>query len=108
MTGTKANRGQRGKYFPLDFLVAYVLCVPLSSPSGTGKKKVTHNKYVNTLSTKYYKAGTFVLGIPTARVPASLTVSEQERAKCSLITLTAIVGAIQAFIFKLFHFLIFI
>lgn len=72
------------------------------------RKKVTHNKYVNTLSTKYYKAGTFVLGIPTARVPESLTISEQERAKCSLITLNAIVGAIQAFIFKLFHFLIFI
>lgn len=108
MTGTKANRVQRGKYFPLDFPVAYILCVTPSSPYGTGKKKVTHNKYVNTLSTKYYKAGTFVLGILTARVPESLTISEQERAKCSLITLNAIVGAIQAFIFKIFHFLIFI
>lgn len=72
------------------------------------EKKVTHNKYVHTLSTKYYKAWTFVLEKPTANVSDVLTISVQVTAKSSLIMLNAMVGAIQASMFKLFHFLIFI
>lgn len=41
-------------------------------------------------------------------VSDSGTISEQDRAKFSLVILSGMVGAIQAFIFKLFHFLIFI
>ena len=49
-----------------------------------------------------------VLEKPTASVSDALTISRQERAKFSLITLNAMLGASQGFIFKVFHCRIFI
>lgn len=103
LTRMQTNKAHRYKYFILDFLVSYILSNTFLSMALAGNK-VTHNKYVNTLSAKYYKAWTCVLGRATASVSDSLTISEHVRAKFSLIILSGTVGAIQAFIFKLFHF----
>lgn len=65
-------------------------------------------KYIHTLSTKYYKAWTFVLEKPAANVSHALPISRLVGAKLSLIILNAMVGAIQACISELFHALIFI